>query len=513
MRTPTTTLLTAIGAALLLAACGASADTPAERQPDDRSGVGLAGTSLGEILVDGDLRTLYLFTDDVDGESTCYDACAATWPPVPADQGFADHVDASLFGSVERVDGTDQLTIAGHPVYRFSGDASAGDVNGQGSGDVWFVLDENGAAVVDAPEQGQPVAAETTQPPAVSPTGEVLTDAEGFTLYVFTNDTPGVSNCNDPCSSTWPPVAADEQVAFDAGRLAGIERADGSPQLALDGLPLYTYAGDVGPGEVNGQEIGGVWFAVAADGRVIRPAGMRIGSTDIGDALIDPAGFTLYTFGNDTPGVSNCNDPCSSTWPPVPGETRIDGASVGLDQFSAITREDGSTQLTISGRPIYRYIGDEFPGDANGIAVGGGVWQGVAADAVVASTNPSAGVATAAVGGPAAPLAGAETELGPTLVDGAGMTLYGLLDDTSQTSTCNDGCASTWPPVPGDTPLPAGADPNLFHVIERADGSSQLAVGDWPLYRFSGDAEPGDINGQGSGGVWFAAHPDGWLYK
>ena len=50
-------------------------------------------------------------------------------------------------------------------------------------------------------------------------------------------------------------------------------------------------------------------------------------------------------------------------------------------------------------------------------------------------------------------------------------------------------------------------------MIERSDGSTQLAIGEWPLYRFSGDAAPGDINGQGSGEVWFVANPEGWLYK
>jgi len=60
-------------------------------------------------------------------------------------------------------------------------------------------------------------------------------------------------------------------------------------------------------------------------------------------------------------------------------------------------------------------------------------------------------------------------------------------------------------------PLPAGLDPATFSVVERPDGSFQLSAGAWPLYRFAGDTVPDDINGQGSGDVWFAVAGDGSL--
>jgi predicted lipoprotein with Yx(FWY)xxD motif len=111
-----------------------------------------------------------------------------------------------------------------------------------------------------------------------------------------------------------------------------------------------------------------------------------------------------------------------------------------------------------------------------------------------------------------APVGRADTGLGTVLVDAEGLTLYGLTDDTGGVSTCDGACAEAWPPLTVDGPdLPGGLDSDVFSVVERSDGTFQLKAGEWPLYRFAGDAAPGDTNGQGSGGVWFAAAPDGSL--
>jgi predicted lipoprotein with Yx(FWY)xxD motif len=114
----------------------------------------------------------------------------------------------------------------------------------------------------------------------------------------------------------------------------------------------------------------------------------------------------------------------------------------------------------------------------------------------------------------AAPVTEGETSLGTVLADTEGLTLYGFTDDTEGISTCNDACADAWPPLIVDgAELPAGLDPSVFTVVERADGTNQLKAGEFPLYRFAGDSAPGDVNGQGSGGVWFVAAPDGSLVQ
>jgi predicted lipoprotein with Yx(FWY)xxD motif len=335
----------------------------------------------------------------------------------------------------------------------------------------------------------------------------VLTNSEGLTLYYFRKDEPGSSNCNEPCSDTWPPVPADEPInssALEPSLLGSITRDDGTEQLAYDDLALYLFEDDLAPGDVEGQGLSNVWFAVAVDGSEIGPkGGVRIGSTDAGDALIDPGGFTLYVFDDDEKGRSNCNDRCAETWVPVPGDTAIDN-SIDAGQFDTIRRGDGDTQLTLDGRPLYHYADDDNPGDAKGEGVGD-VWFAVPADEVEAGS----GGGEITVG---------HTELGPTLVDDDGKTLYAFTNDAfvneaQGQSNCNGSCAEAWPPVPGDIAVDTSAVTGQTRTVIREDGSSQLAIGDWPLYTSLRDAEAGDINGQGSSGAWYAVAPDGTIYE
>lgn len=117
---------------------------------------------------------------------------------------------------------------------------------------------------------------------ADSPLGEILTDADGNTLYLFTNDPAGESVCNDGCAASWPPltVAAEaDAIAGDGvtGELGVIERDDGKLQVAIDGVALYLYAADTEPGDLSGHQVGGVWFAVTPAGEA---AGEEAGQRD-----------------------------------------------------------------------------------------------------------------------------------------------------------------------------------------------------------------------------------------
>jgi predicted lipoprotein with Yx(FWY)xxD motif len=90
---------------------------------------------------------LYLFTPDNQGEPTCYDTCADNWPALEGAALAGDGVDESLLGTTTRTDGSIQATYNGWPLYYFAGDPAAGDTNGQGLNDVWWVIDATGNAV------------------------------------------------------------------------------------------------------------------------------------------------------------------------------------------------------------------------------------------------------------------------------------------------------------------------------------------------------------------------------
>ena len=136
---------------LLLAGCGDDdGGTTADGGPsgDDTATatVALTDSGYGEILTTGDGATLYLFTPDTGSESTCTGDCATTWPPLVG-PATGDEVDPDDLGTTTRDDGTEQVTFHGHPVYTYLDDAEPGDVNGQGVGGKWFVVDADGTAV------------------------------------------------------------------------------------------------------------------------------------------------------------------------------------------------------------------------------------------------------------------------------------------------------------------------------------------------------------------------------
>jgi predicted lipoprotein with Yx(FWY)xxD motif/cytochrome c5 len=104
----------------------------------------------GAYLVDLEGRSLYLFTSDEDGVSTCTEACAENWPPLVVDDGAplaGERVDAELLDEIEREDGSRQVTYAGWPLYTFVQDEEPGQTSGQGRNDAWFLVNPAGEAI------------------------------------------------------------------------------------------------------------------------------------------------------------------------------------------------------------------------------------------------------------------------------------------------------------------------------------------------------------------------------
>ena len=109
----------------------------------------LATTSLGEVVVDGQGRTLYMYTKDTpgSGKSACTGGCLTAWPPLFATGAPAATGVTGALGTIDTPDGKKQVTLGGWPLYYYAKDAKAGDTTGQNVGQVWFVLDKTGTPV------------------------------------------------------------------------------------------------------------------------------------------------------------------------------------------------------------------------------------------------------------------------------------------------------------------------------------------------------------------------------
>lgn len=112
-------------------------------------------------------------------------------------------------------------------------------------------------------------------------------------------------------------------------------------------------------------------------------------------------------------------------------------------------------------------------------------------------------------------MAGNNPANGKIFVDGNGMTLYTFSKDTPGVSTCYDVCATNWPALQVSAFPKIGSSliPGKFSVITRTDGTKQVAFEGMPLYYYVKDVKPGDINGQGVGGVWsiYRIAPDDFM--
>ncbi len=95
--------------------------------------------------------------------------------------------------------------------------------------------------------------------------GKLLTDPAGRTLYWFTKDKPGVSNCSGGCLKVWPAFTATGALTLPAGvpgTLGSVKLADGSSIVTYDDMPLYYYVKDTAPGDTTGQGVGKIWYVV-----------------------------------------------------------------------------------------------------------------------------------------------------------------------------------------------------------------------------------------------------------
>jgi predicted lipoprotein with Yx(FWY)xxD motif len=272
-----------IASSLLIAGAGCGSDhkaAPDAAVPGDAAAAidGAAGSptlrlassaTLGNYLTDGSGRALYLYSKDFPAASgaaastavsNCSGGCLTAWPVFHADAiAPGPGLNAADFGELTRSDGTRQTTFHGWPLYYFASDAQATDTKGEGVGNVWFVLRDPfySMLVMSSPAQGSG--------PAL-----YLSTPDGMTLYYYTPDTvgttatPPVSACTGSCLESWPAFVATGAVVPSkvAAALTSFDRGGGVLQSAWKGHPLYRFAADKKPGDVQGDKVGNVWFVV-----------------------------------------------------------------------------------------------------------------------------------------------------------------------------------------------------------------------------------------------------------
>ena len=212
--------------------------------------------------------------------------------------------------------------------------------------------------------------------------GPVLATRSGRTLYVFVDDllTRAPSACTGDCTHDWVPMQAGGRITERSGvsgRVGIIVRSDGERQLTMDGRPLYLFSGDRDPGDIRGNGVGNLWWAMTPSGLTatsypLTPATygapqattLTVVQTRFGPVVADDRGQVLYAYADDTASTTACvADWCLVDWPPLQSGAPTKPASISAP-VGVISGAGGTTQVTLGGHPLYTFAGDLHPGDA-----------------------------------------------------------------------------------------------------------------------------------------------------
>jgi predicted lipoprotein with Yx(FWY)xxD motif len=214
--------------------------------------------------------TLYYFTDDTATTSACAATpCTTNWPPYLSN-GIPTSASklAGSFGVQTNANGS-QATYNGHPLYTFAKDTGPGQTNGEGVNGKWHVVASDVVSIAGTTIK---TTTETVEGKSVT----ALTNDKGWTLYYFTSDTATTSACTAaPCTTNWPPDLSSGGKPTSAANLPGkldVQTNANGSQVTYNGHPLYTYAGDTGPGQTNGEGVSGKWYVATSNLAVLSTA-------------------------------------------------------------------------------------------------------------------------------------------------------------------------------------------------------------------------------------------------
>ena len=219
---------------------------------------------------------------------------------------------------------------------------------------------------------------------------------------------------------------------------------------------------------------------------VYATASTNTSETSIGEVYTDGVGKTLYTFTKDPVGKSVCTDKCETLWPPLLSTDKASSQFSSNSEFSQVTRNDGSKQWALNGKPLYRWFKDKKEGDIDGAGVKG-VWPLARADDVAVKLYND----------------GSRRYL----VDDNNLSLYTFEKDKENQSVCYSDCEVKWPPAYVNSDLTQKGIDNIkvtggFGVIQRKDDTYQWTFEGKPLYRWFKDTQAGETTGDGVKNVW-----------
>ena len=314
------------------------------------------------------------------------------------------------------------------------------------------------------------------------------------------------------CTVAWPPAAVAAG-AKPVGRWTIIERKDGIKQWAYDETPLYTSQLDQRPGDV----FGGSARYSGGDGPANRepvgpapdvPPGFGVKTTSVGRLLVNERQLSVYMSDRDAPDASACDTECSKTWIPMPAPAS--GRPHG--DWTTFLRSDGTRQWAFRHQALYLYALDRRPYSLGGSDVPG--WRNVY---------------TQRAPDPPAVFTVQDTTAGQVLADARGMTIYVFrcADDAEDQLSCDHPtttqayriafcgggdaarCLRSFPYVlaPPDAPTKSRTwravdiDPQTGRFAEPGQqGSVHVwAYRDRPVYTYTGDRQPGDVNADSHG--------------
>jgi predicted lipoprotein with Yx(FWY)xxD motif len=233
------------------------------------------------------------------GKLHCTGACLKTWPPdlvksstksVSVGKGVKGKV-----GFVKRSSTTKQVTFNGFPVYRFSGDKKAKQANGEGivaDGGTWTLVSAAATKASTTPVKEKAFLTSVNS----SPYTNVLATTKGNSLYVLSAESGGTLHCTGNCLSFWPPLLVGSTVksitlaSGITGTIGFVSRSSTTKQVTFNGFPVYTYSGDSGPAQNNGEGIaadGGTWGLASSKATTS-------GTTEIPPAVSTPT--TTYHY-------------------------------------------------------------------------------------------------------------------------------------------------------------------------------------------------------------------------